>query len=83
MISRDTWNKRIAAEAARGDRMETITQEVPAWRTGLRYKCYVHISYAKGRVAEIRLSEKGKDDTTLDRLFHAIGDVLTDIAESV
>jgi len=59
-------------------RFETITQEVPGTVTGLRGKCYIHVDYLDKKIVGIRLSEKGKDGSTLDDLFSAIGDALTD-----
>jgi hypothetical protein len=64
-------------------RLQTITQEVPREVTGLRGKCFVHVDHLGGRIVGIRLSEKGKDGSTLDELFSALGDTLTDVIQGV
>lgn len=64
-------------------RIETITQEIATSTTGLRGKCFVHVDYIGGRIDGIRLSEKGKDLSTLDLLFTALGDALTSIVRDV
>lgn len=61
----------------------TITHEIPQEVTGLRGKCFVHMDHMDGKILGIRLSEKGKDDSTLDRLFHVLGDILTTLARQV
>jgi hypothetical protein len=64
-------------------RFQTITQEVPGTVTGLRGKCYVHVDYLGKKIVGIRLSEKGKDGSTLDDLFSAVGDALTEAIREI
>ena len=65
-------------------RLETITQEIEKDRTGLKGKCFVHVDHdGQGRIDAIRLSEKGRDGSTLDDVFTAIGDALTDVIKEV
>lgn len=65
-------------------RLETITQEIGKDQTGMRGKVFVHVDHHRsGRIESIRLSEKGKDGGTLDHLFTAIGDALTDVIREV
>ena len=65
------------------NRIETLTQEIPRISTGLNGKCFVHVDHHRGRVDAVRLSEKGKDGSTLDHLFTALGDALTDAIREV
>jgi hypothetical protein len=65
------------------NRLETITQEISKEATGLSGKCFVHVDHANGRIDAIRLSEKGKDGNTLDEVFTALGDALTDVVQEV
>jgi UDP-glucose 4-epimerase len=65
------------------NRLETITQEVGKDLTGLRGKCFIHVDHANGHIDAIRLSEKGKDSSTLDNLFTALGDALTDVLREI
>ena len=61
-------------------RCETITHRIDRETTGLKASCYIHADLGPdGRVIAIRLTDKGKDDSTLDRLFREIGDAVTDI----
>lgn len=64
-------------------RTQTIIEKIPGTVTGLRSAIYVHVDYADTRegrrVQSIRLSEKGKDESTLDKVCTAIGQTLTDI----
>lgn len=60
-------------------RTQTVTQKIDGRRTGFKGSIFVHVDHLDGRVVAVRLSEKGKDDSTLDRLLHAIGDDVTDI----
>lgn len=61
-------------------RFLTITQEIPKDKTGLNGKIFVHVDHDEaGKFQGIRFSEKSKDGGTLDQVFHAIGDVATDI----
>jgi hypothetical protein len=64
-------------------RLQTTTEEIPRATTGLRGKCYIHVDYLGGRIVGIRLSEKGKDGSTLDDLFTALGDALTNVIREV
>ena len=64
-------------------RTQSVTHEVSRGRTGLNGKVYVHVEHFGGRISGIRLSEKGKDGSTLDDLIHALGDVLTDVVIDV
>lgn len=64
-------------------RLEQITEKIDRKITGFNGSIFVHIDYtlAKGvkQIHAIRLSEKGKDGSTLDHVLTAIGDKLTDI----
>jgi hypothetical protein len=64
-------------------RLETITQEIGKELTGLKGKCFIHVDHVNGRVDAIRLSEKGKDGGTLDNVFTAVGDALTDVLKEI
>jgi hypothetical protein len=64
-------------------RFRTVIQEIPKEDTGLKGKCFVHVDHLNGEIIGLRLSEKGKDGSTLDRVFHAIGDALTAIVRDV
>jgi len=62
----------------------SITEKIPREKTGLRTNLYAHIRFDElGRIAEIRISEQGKDGSTLDRILNAIGDTLTNICSDV
>lgn len=69
----------------RSDRLRTqcIIEKIPGSVTGLRSAIYVHVDYADmregRRIQSVRLSEKGKDESTLDRVCTAIGEVITSI----
>ena len=65
------------------NRTQSVTHEVSRVRTGLNGKVYVHVEHFGGRIVGIRLSEKGKDGSTLDDLFNALGDVLTDAVKEL
>ena len=65
------------------NRTQSVTHQVSRGRTGLNGKVYVHVEHFGGRISGIRLSEKGKDGSTLDDLFNALGDVLTDVVIDV
>ena len=65
------------------NRTQSVTHEVSRVRTGLNGKVYVHVEHFGGRIMGIRLSEKGKDGSTLDDLFNALADVLTDVVIDV
>jgi hypothetical protein len=57
-----------------------ITEKIPREVTGLNGSLFVHVEFDDdGRIEEIRFSEKGKDDSTLDRILHALGDSVTAI----
>lgn len=58
-------------------RTETVTHKLSRERTGFRSSIFLHIDHADGIPLAIRLSEKGKDDSTLDKLLHAVGDEAT------
>ena len=61
-------------------RANCITHRIPKELTGLRGNLFVHVDRDDdGRFIQLRVSHKGKDDSTLDRILHAIGDVATDI----
>ena len=60
-------------------RLETYTAKIGGERTGLRSSIFLHIDHdGRGFVHGVRLSEKGKDGSTLDQLLHAIGDEATE-----
>jgi hypothetical protein len=62
----------------------SITEKIPREKTGLKTNLYTHIRFDHiGRIAEIRISEQGKDGSTLDRTLAAIGDTLTGICADV
>jgi|TARA_Y100000310_G_C20589548_1_gene767230 hypothetical protein len=65
------------------NRTHTLTQKVSYGETALRASVYIHVDHLDGRVDAIRLSEPGKDNSTLDFLFTALGDALTDIVREV
>lgn len=59
-------------------RLQTYTAKIGGERTGLRGAVYLHIDFdGRGIVHGVRLSEKGKDGSTLDSLLTAIGDEAT------
>ena len=63
-------------------RFVTVTEKIDKARTGLRASLFVHVDFRDdGRVHAVRFSEKGKEDRTLDRILHALGDTVTDIIE--
>ncbi len=65
-------------------RLQTYTAKIAGDRTGLRGSVFLHIDYdRRGVVYGIRLSEKGKDGSTLDQLLHAIGDEATAAMRSI
>ena len=65
-------------------RNPSINEKIPREKTGLRTNLYAHIRFDHiGRIAEIRISEQGKDGSTLDRTLAAIGDTLTNICSDV
>jgi hypothetical protein len=62
----------------------SITERIPKEKLGLKQSLYAHVRFDKfGRIAEIRISEQGKDGSTLDRILNAIGDTLTNICNDV
>ena len=62
----------------------SINEKIPREKTGLRTNLYVHVRFDKfGRIAEIQITEQGKDNSTLDRTLAAIGDTLTGICADV
>ena len=63
-------------------RFETVTEKIDKARTGLRASLFVHVDFKDdGRVHAVRFSEKGKENSALDRILHALGDAVTDIIE--
>ncbi len=64
-------------------RTETVTHKLSRERTGFRSSVFLHVDHIGGRVLALRLSEKGKDDSTLDKLLHAIGDEATDMLNQI
>lgn len=73
----------LGKEAA-APRLFNVTQEIGRDITGLKGKIFVHVDYDRlGKIHGIRFSEKGKDKSTLDRVFAALGDVVTDIISSL
>lgn len=64
-------------------RSEMITHKISRERSGFRSSVFLHVDHIGSRVLAVRLSEKGKDDSTLDKLLHAIGDEATDILNEI
>lgn len=61
-------------------RFKTITREIGRDVTGLNGKCFVHVDHDdSGRVVSVSFSEKGKDRSTLDKVFEALGAATTEI----
>lgn len=61
-------------------RFHHIVQEIPREVTGLNGKCFVHVDHDDaGNVLNVSFSEKGKDQSTLDKVFEALGAATTDI----
>lgn len=64
-------------------RTVTITEKIPTHKTGFKSSIFVHVdcrpTSTGNRILGVRLNEKGKDGSTLDRLLTAIGDSVTDI----
>jgi hypothetical protein len=64
-------------------RCQHITQKIPKERTGLSSSIFVHVDYVGDTGARtvigVRMSEKGKSDSTLDKVLTALGDTLTAI----
>lgn len=64
-------------------RTEQISEKIDRKITGFNGSIFVHVDYIrkgdKKQMVAIRLSEKGKDGSTLDHVLTAIGDTLTDI----
>lgn len=65
------------------DRCETVTQKIGPAQTGFKASVFLHIDHLDGKVLGVRLSEKGKDGSTLDRLLHAIGDAATELVKEI
>lgn len=61
-------------------RFPTVTEKIPRQVTGLAGSLFVHVLFEpNGRVHEIRYSEKGKEDSTLDKILTALGETTTAI----
>lgn len=59
-------------------RLLTRTHKLTGDRTGFKASIFLHLDYTpRGEIVGLRLAEKGKDGSTLDRLLHAIGDEAT------
>ncbi len=65
------------------NRCLTITQKIDRAVTGLNGSLFVHVDHGQGKVLRIRFSEKGKDNSTLDRILDALGTAVTDIVREV
>jgi hypothetical protein len=65
-------------------RLESIQEKIDSKDTGLRGSVFLHVDFIRvgnrRMIHDIRLSEKGKDGSGLDKLFTLLGDRLTDIA---
>lgn len=67
-------------------RLATITHKIDGKTTGFKGSVFLHVDYdpkAKNAIAGIRLSEKGKDGSTLDKLLHAISDRVTQAVREI
>tara|TARA_R110000751_G_scaffold153151_7_gene258277 strand:+ start:358 stop:576 length:219 start_codon:yes stop_codon:yes gene_type:complete len=65
-------------------RYHTITQKLPGGEagTGLNGSLFIHADFnADWSLEEIRISEKGKDGSTLDTVLTAVGDAITQIIQ--
>ena len=61
-----------------------ITERIEKKRTGLNGNLFIHVDHdSSGKFLQFRVSHKGKDDSTLDKILHAIGDVATDIIKNL
>lgn len=64
-------------------RLENVTETIDREESGFNGSIFIHVDYMPSesgrKIYAIRLSEKGKDGSTLDNLLTAIGDKLTDI----
>jgi hypothetical protein len=62
------------------NRFPNDTIKIPREVAGLKSPIFVHVgrSYPSGQIVDIRLSSAQKDDSPLDRLLTAIGDVITE-----
>ena len=66
------------------NRFRTVTVEIPQSASGLATKAYAHVDYdSDGRAVEVRLCEKGKDNSSLDQILTAVGDAITSGLEVV
>ena len=62
----------------------SITEKVSRKSTGLKSNLYIHVRFDDfGRIAEIQITEQGKDGSTLDRILIAIGEALSNICDDV
>ena len=64
-------------------RTDTVTQKIDREATGLNGSLFAHIEHDHGRIVAVRFSEKGKDNSTLDRILTALGDAVTAIASEI
>lgn len=61
-------------------RFHTRTAKIGRERTGLNGAIFVHVDFDQNmRITRVQISEKGKDDSMLDRILHAISDEITDL----
>ncbi len=65
-------------------RLESVQEKIDRKITGFNGSIFVHVDFVriggKRVIHGVRLSEKSKDGSGLDRLLTAIGDTVTDIA---
>lgn len=62
------------------NRVHTITEKIDREVTGMNGAIYVHVDYDHaGQINGVYFSERGKDFSTLDKVFIALGRVVTAI----
>ena len=65
-------------------RHPTVTHKIPSELTGFNSSVFLHVDHTDaGEILGVRLSQRWKDGSTLDRLLHAIGDSATDIVRQI
>jgi hypothetical protein len=61
------------------NRLRSTTTRIGTERTGLKSAIFVHVEFDRaGNIHAVRLSEKGRDNFTLDNMFNALGDAITE-----
>ena len=68
-VAEDRRRKFDLHETTRAMREETLTVRLDKSRTGMAASSYIHVDHVGTRVTGIRLTEKGKDRSTLDDLL--------------